>query len=156
MSCFGGDRGLEIGIVDVTQGERSKEDKRLYELFTKDVNDVLVKQKVFKQFGWNENGVVRVIPAAKLKGVFRKMIITDKAASIGKVAAANDLYDGLICYEYDKAGKQVRLKLFDGAGKELILLRIKLAQKGVMKNSLYKRTRQGAMIAIGAAVDFVP
>ena len=59
-------------------------------------------------------------------------------------------------YEYDKAGKQVSLKLFDSSGREVLLIRLKLAQDGPMKNSLYRHVRRGAVVALGAAISFSP
>ena len=150
-----GSRPVAIGLVDATTGERTKEDKRLFELFVKDATEIFRSEKIYP-FPWEPNGTVQTLPPRSVEGLFQKMLITDKNKQLAALALKHEVQDGIIVYEYDKAGKQARLKLFDAQGKERLLIRLKLAQKGAMKNSIYKATRRGAVIALGASVEFNP
>ena len=155
-SLYAGSRPVSIGLVDATTGERSKEDKRLFELFVKDALEIFRSGKIYNAFPWEDGGTVTALPANSVSGLFQKMLITDKGAELKALASKHKLQDGLIVYEYDQQGKQARLKLFDSDGNERLLLRLKLAKTGAMKNSIYKETRRGAVIALGASVEFNP
>lgn len=151
-----GSRPVAIGLVDATAGERTKEDKRLFELFVKDAQEIFRSRRIYNAFPWDDGGKVTALPAKSVEGIFQKMLITDKHKQLAALALKHQVDDGIIVYEYDKQGKQARLKLFSADGKEALLLRLKLAESGAMKHSIYKETRRGAVIALGASVEFNP
>lgn len=150
-----GDRGIEIGLVNITQGEQSKECKRLFELLQMDVAQIFWKEQGHT-WGWNKDSKMQVIPASALKGAFGPMIMVKKASAINDLCEKREIWDGVIVFEYDKVAMKARLKLFDNTGKELALIKLPLEKGGAMKNSLLKHVRRGAVYALASSVKFSP
>ena len=150
-----GDRGIEIGMVNVTQGEQSKECRRLFELLQMDVAQIFWKEKGHT-WGWNVNSKMQVIPASELKGAFGSMIVVKKQSAINDLCEKREIWDGIIVFEYDKAAMKARLKLFDNTGKERALIKLPLEKGGAMKNSLLKHVRRGAVYVLASSVEFSP
>jgi len=155
-SLYAGDRGCRIGIVDISTGEPTKASKRLFELLQMDIKEVYTKGESHR-FGWNtgESETLTVSPA-KLKGLFKPMILCSNKKALGKIIDDHKLWEGLIVFEYDHKTLNARFKLFDRDGQELILIKLPVEKSGAMKHSILKHIRRSTLTTIGFSVRFSP
>jgi hypothetical protein len=149
-----GDRSLSaFGATNATRGDEPVISKRLFELFVKDAEHVLM-EKNEHGFGWRDGGTVKLVSCPD--GLFKPMIIPSNKRAVANLIGKHKISDGLLVYEYGAGLKKARLKLFDSNGGERILIKLPLEPDGPMKDSLLRDTRRKAMVAIGGALHFVP
>ena len=153
-----GSRGLSIAFVDATSSNTTPEGKRLAELLVMDMKKLYTGNLIGEVFPWSENNAdIKVIDAKAYGLSFDRLINTKDPKKINLVLDKNQVSDGMIVFYYDRANNQARLKLFDSDGKELLLVRLPLEGKNsVMKHSIMKWNRRGALTAIGANVRWGP
>lgn len=158
--CLGnahaGDRGIDIGICNITQGKQSKTCLRLFELLQKEIKELYSKGHN-GDYAWSaEEFTPKNISPSKLKHLFKPMILLQDRKAFVKAYEKAGVSDGIIIYEYDNTNKNLRLKLFDYNGKELALIKVPLEKDGSMKDSVYKAKRRGIIHALGMCVEFSP
>jgi len=157
---FGGMRPVELHLVNVTEAPLNKEGKRLFELIERDIRLIINDPK--NSFGWEtseheENAsTVKTIDPSLVKGAFSPLTILKDKKKLQSVIDSLGASDGIITFEYDLKGMNLRLKHFDYETKESILIRIPLNKGGSMNLSVYKFKRQGALIALASSIDFNP
>ncbi|BDS07848.1 hypothetical protein NT6N_28880 [Oceaniferula spumae] len=158
LAARAGSRGLDIAFIDATPAHTTAEGKRLAELLVMDMKKLYSGDQVGKLFPWSENTVdLKVLHAEPLGLSFDNLINIKNPKKIGLMLAKNRVSDGLIVFYYDRTNGVARLKLFDGNGFELLLLRLPLEGKNsAMKYSILKGNRLGALAAVGANVRWSP
>ena len=109
------------------------------------------------QFGWNTSeSKVTTMHSEPFKALFKPMILSTNKETLGKILRKNELWEGLIVFEYDHKAMKARFKLFDIEGNELALIKLPLEPDGAMKHSLFKHVRKAALTALGLNVRFSP
>ena len=155
-SLHAGDRGLSVGIVDISKGEPTKASKRLFELLVIDATTIYTTGEAYR-FGWRtDESKVHTIKPELIKGLFNPMIISTNKDALSEVILKQKLDDGLIVFEYDHKNMVARFKFFDIFGTELGLIKLPLEKDGAMKHSLFKHVRNATITALGFYVRFNP
>lgn len=153
--AFGGARGGKFYVVNISEQPMNKEGKRLFELIQKDLKELYTDDK--HEFAWDTEGTtVTTVKPETFKGVFKPMIITKDKKKLDQVLENLRASDGVIAFQYDLAGKYVRLKHIDYDGNESMLIRLPLNIGGAMNLSLWKERRRAALVAIGKSFEFNP
>lgn len=158
MACLAGSRGVSIAFVDATSSHSSPEGKRLAELLVMDMKSLYSGDQVGSLFPWNENAAeVKVLNVQALGLSFDRLINTKSPSKIQSALVKNQISDGMVVFYYDRENGYARLKLFNGDGSELLLVRLLLeGESSAMKYSLMKGARRGALSAIGSSVKWGP
>ncbi|MDQ8189164.1 hypothetical protein [Roseibacillus persicicus] len=157
-SLLAGSRGVSLAFLDATTGSRSKASLRLAELLEKDMRSLYVNPELATAFPWSEQDLeLKVLKPADAGISFDRLLNTKDGAKIESLFKKIDYPDGLIVFFHDPEGGYARLKLYSWDGSEALLLRLPLEGKeSAMSDSLMKGHRQGALIALGAAVRWSP
>lgn len=157
-SLLAGSRGVSLAFLDATTGTRSKASLRLAELLEKDMREVYLNPDWASAFPWNElNLELKVLKLSEVGLSFDRLLNLKSGQAVQQVFKKEGYPDGLIVFFHDPEEGFVRLKLFNGDGTEAILIRLPLEEKdSAMPDSLLKGHRHGALVALGAAVRWVP
>lgn len=158
MASLAGSRGVELAFIDASPPHTTPEGKRLAELLVMDMKQLYKSDLVGKLFPWSEYTVdIKPINAKAYGLTFDRLLNIKDPNKIGLALDKNRISDGVVVFYYDRANGFARLKLYDGDGTELLLLRLPLEGKSsAMKHSLMKWNRHGALSAIGANVRWSP
>ena len=158
ISSSAGSRGVHLAFLDASQGTRSKASLRLAELLEKDMRQLYVDPTIAPAFPWNESSLKLQTLNPKGAGInFDRLLNPGDNKQIKALFEKADFPDGLIVFFHDEENGLARLKLYSSSGEEHLLIRLPLEGKdSAMPGSLLKSHRQGALIALGAAVRWSP
>ena len=149
---------MNLAFLDATTGTRSKASLRLAELLEKDMRTLYVDEAISSAFPWSEQDLKLTVLKPKDAGItFDSLLNTKDAKKLPALFEKMGNLDGLIVFFHDAKSGFARLKLYNWDGKEVLLIRLPLEGKdSPMPASLIKTHRQGALIALGAAVRWSP
>lgn len=158
VSLFAGSRGVHLAFLDATPGPRSKASLRLAELLEKDMRQLYVDPTIAPAFPWNESSLkLQILNPKDAEISFDRLLNTGDSKKIKTLFEKANFPDGVIVFFHDEENGLARLKLYSWSGEELLLVRLPLEGKdSAMPGSLLKGHRQGALIALGAAVRWSP
>jgi len=158
LELLAGSRGVSLAFFDATTGERSKASLRLAELLEKDMKALYTDPQIASVFPWSEQNLeLKILKPSEVGLTFDRLLNPKKEKTVASSFEKFPAPDGLIVFCHDAEGGFARLKLYNYDGSEVLLLRLPLEGKeSAMADSLMKGHRQGALIAIGAAVRWGP
>jgi len=155
FTCSAGSRPGEFSLVNVSKQPMNKEGKRLFELIQKDLMMLYNDSKY--EFAWEANGTkIKTLDPSTFAGCFEPKITIKDKKKFSSIMSKLKSSDGLIIFEYDLKGRQVRFKHFSYHAKENILIRLPINNGGAMNLSLWKDSRRAALVALGQSFDFSP